>query len=138
MEVDMVDFLAVAVVDYQPEMPGDPQFLSDLFGCVRQELNNLVRRFIEVAILLARQDQQMHLCLWTMIGDDKYKIVFVEYLAWQFPVDYAREYRWHGGKVRSEPIPCKLPISKQPIAQSDCILYKQLVRSVGPEQDLSC
>ena len=88
----MVDFLPVAIVDYQSEMVPNPQFLGNDLDCVIQKLENLRRRLEKVSMFFLGKNQQMHGVDRPMIRDNNHAVSLVEYFRGQFPADDAGEY----------------------------------------------
>ena len=90
--MNVVDFLPVAIVDYQAEMVLYTKFFGDDFDCVIQNLDNLRRRLEKISMLFFGNNQQMHGVDGSMIRDDNHPVSLVEDLCGQFPIDYASEY----------------------------------------------
>jgi hypothetical protein len=63
---------------------------------------NLRRGGVEIFRFDFWNQKQMNGSLGAMVGDNDNFVILVEYLRGQFPVDYAREYRWHGLKLAND------------------------------------
>ena len=88
----VIDFLPVAIIDYQPEMVLYTQLFGNDSDCVIQKLESLRRRLEKVSMLFLGNNQQMHGVDGAMIGDNNHAVSLVEDSCRQFPVDYASEY----------------------------------------------
>lgn len=98
MEVDMVDFLAVPVVDHDTEMVGDTELFNHRFDRLVQHGQGFGRGFVEILVVDFREGQQMDPVLGAVVGDNDDIIGFVEYFGRDLPVDNAAEDAGHGGE----------------------------------------
>jgi len=80
MVVDMINLLAISVINNYPEMVDYLQFLGDHFGVFVKHIEYFQWSLVEVLRYDFGDYQQMHRRPGIMIGDNDDFIVFKEYL----------------------------------------------------------
>ncbi len=78
MEVDMVNFLSVPVIDHQPVMAGHTELFGDQFGGLAQFGEDFRRGVLEIPILGLREDQKVDTVFGAMVRDHDDPFGFVE------------------------------------------------------------
>lgn len=110
MEVDMVDFLPIPVVDHQPVMVSHAELVGDQLGGFAQLGEDFRWGVLEIPVLGLGEDQKVDTVFGAMVRDDDDPVGFVEDLRRNLPVDYAGEDRWHGGKIGTFPAKNQSPV----------------------------
>jgi hypothetical protein len=100
--MQVVNFLAEAVVDNHPKMVRYLKPVGHQLDSAVEHGQNLRRGGVEIFRFDFWNQKQMNGSLGAMVGDNDNFVILVEYLRGQFPVDYAREYRWHGLKLAND------------------------------------
>jgi hypothetical protein len=99
MEVDMVDFLPIPVIDEQAVMVGHAEFLGHQSCSGGKLCQNFGRGGLEVPVLGFGKDQEVDLIFGAMIGDHDDGVGLVEDFGRELPVDDASKDRRHGRKI---------------------------------------
>ena len=135
-EVDMnvVDFLAIAVVNDQTKVAGDLQTVGNHPGGCQQSAHDLRRCPVEIGVDVVRDDEQVDGVLRAVIGNDHHVIVLVEHLGGQLPLPDTFEHGSHSvygiEHARPNQVPKKIVGGILPDAARLCILsgYHSLER----------
>lgn len=91
MQMYMIDFLTVAVVDLQAEMFADAQFFSNQLCSLIKQIKCHLRGFVKVLRFRFGNNQEMHVVLGADVGDDDNLVCFMKNLRRNFPIDNFRE-----------------------------------------------
>ena len=90
--LDMVDFLAQAVVDRQLVMVCDAQFLGHHFGGFETDSQDIGRGLVEIPVFFLGDNEQVDRPPGTVVLDNDYIGSLIEDLGRQVAVDNAGEY----------------------------------------------
>lgn len=110
MVVDVVYLLAVPVVDNQPVVVGDPKSLNHQFDRPIQEVQDLGRGLLEVAVFYLRKKEQVDRVLGPVISDDNDLVVLQKYPGRYFAADYAAKNAGHGAEYRLGRSECNIDL----------------------------
>jgi hypothetical protein len=92
MEVDMVNFLPVPIVDNYPVMAGYAEFFSHQFSCLAKLRKDFGWSGLEVGVLGFGHDEQMDDIFGAMVRDHDDCFGLMKDLGRDLPVDNACEY----------------------------------------------
>lgn len=107
MIMQVVDLLAVTVVDHDPEPVDQVKLVGDDLDRSVEHGQNLRIGQVEVFRHGLRDQQQMHRCLGADVFNDDHLVGLIEYLRRKFAIDYACEDRWHGGVIAAAALQSK-------------------------------
>lgn len=110
MVVDMVNLLAIPVVDYQLVVVGNPKSLNYLFDRPVQQVQNLWRGLLEVAVLDLRKEKQVDRILGPVISDNNDLVILQKYPGRYIAVDYAAKDAGHGAEYRLGRSECNIDL----------------------------
>lgn len=108
--MDVVNFLAVPVVDNQPVVVGDPKPLNHQFDRLVQEVQDLGWGLLEVSIFDLRKEKQVDRVLGPVIRDDNDLVVLQKYPGRYFTADYAAKNAGHGAEYRLGRSECNIDL----------------------------
>ena len=93
--MDVIDFLAIAIIDQETEMITQAQFFGyELRGFIKQS-KNFRRCGLKIYVFHFGDYEEMDSILWVVVGDDDHVVGFMENPGWKLTFNDACEYRWH-------------------------------------------